>query len=1567
MSVFPEQLDTDLEIPRVDDEVSEISGDSINALRDAVFNIQKTLGISPQGNAPSLADRIASVIDSNGNIKSSALEGVGLVTLPIINSQISSTASIEESKLSLDFSTQSLRNAINSLLTDISSLQTSFSSISSSFIGHTNGTGSRHDGYDIDISEIAGLTATTVGDALNEYSTLFITGDETRPPHIDFSLPDDIKHAASYVSIDSSNFSTINSTSGTVQDALNSVDEEVLGQQEEHIDNFHSNGILKKINSGEFFNPNQRKVGPVNVSYSAGTTVAKIATVSSFPALGIEKGDILEIESGVDDEGTFRIQATGPRTGTETLGSLPELGADEVEVFHVFTTTESSTTGSIYKAASVSSESAPLACSVRTNNVLVDTIAILNPNAARVVSIGFNGTILGTDGYEINIEVGLDNGMVRGLTIPNVHYERLGSAPPSVVDARSVAERINAYVSHPAYGHHFPISAFRVGNELSIAHNLVGADYTLKVLDGYTGNRALGLDAYGADILDLDIAGNDSNLFNVNGISRSTLRTVVSGYATITGDSQTFALFNSDGSSVNPTNLGVRGGSVLHITGHPLLNVNGSYTLEDASTTDITLYETIPVVGVSTTFNVFITDSHVSLDQLFSGEDDLGLVEIFVDENGKILVNQRLTYEDTIGPELNIIGVSEGYPPSTVILRQNAIVGTTLRSFNIIADSVPGEVVTIDKDFLGTFKLYHPDNVSFINVKINSEISGEDDINVTVDDTLNLDETMRLCTLHFDKQHSITNVLDTRNFGNMGANQISDDFIEIYTQRPVSDLRSDGVVRGFDVMDIPYVDSPTGMMALPLKGGTAYVNGVRLVVQTQKVIVQSFDSSGNYLSGAVRIIGINDFGTIRAFDDSLNEILSDGYISSTEFGRILPLYKIRLDSVGIIDEVTDLRLFINNLDAKVDLVVDETNNIVGSFRSLPGALLYAENYPGSERLTIRIVNTVEPNRALVVPDGVSIIGGAPYGGDKHKIVNTLDLNDHFITLSGDNRLENVEVASETINMDGYLVAINGSNVNVEKCFLRFTDPVGLGSFTNGNDYAVGFESGATENVRVVNNRIDKVFAGIISPAGCDNLTIVDNTLTNIVGFGAETYGIFVGNVLNTVSGVDVNRNKIEVPSMPSGSDIMGIKVAASNAMGFVKIDNNIVNHEGGDTMTSGIHVEGAGSYEISDLTINNNFVRGIQLDSAEIYGIYVNDVMRADITDNTIRDVASVANSDTAFIKVDNDVQYSKVHNNTLSDGNALSGIDVWNSRNVSIIGNTIDGVGDETTGNFSTSTVFIRGNSPKAKVSNNILIASSSENSPFGIHWSAAGSQTQISNNILKANSAGLDSFTDYGIRFLGTNMDVTGNTVIDMLTASAIGISCGAAASNAKIIGNTIYGSLTKAIDTDTSTGCLISGNVVPDTDASNTGSSNLIGINRGLLDIVGVSIANGISRVDATNNWDFDGTARRWNHLVDGPIYFPLDNVPNGSRLVSVQVNGVRSSGSYTMTVYRKLVGTPYTATDIGNNSVSSGTDFTTVVSTSSEVIDHSTYTYMVEVDITGGAADDRIHGVFMNIRY
>ena len=176
MTTYPEALDSDLELPRTTDNVTELSADVVNSIRDAVIAIQGAIGISPQGQKASLTERINVSIDSNGFIKRSALESIGLVTLPITNAQVGATAGIEEDKLALDYNTATLKGLIDSMRIDLNGMQSGLATNTNSSSTHYLGLGNYHDGYHIKINSvgstgIAGLEAATVGAALNEIAS----------------------------------------------------------------------------------------------------------------------------------------------------------------------------------------------------------------------------------------------------------------------------------------------------------------------------------------------------------------------------------------------------------------------------------------------------------------------------------------------------------------------------------------------------------------------------------------------------------------------------------------------------------------------------------------------------------------------------------------------------------------------------------------------------------------------------------------------------------------------------------------------------------------------------------------------------------------------------------------------------------------------------------------------------------------------------------------------------------------------------------------------------------------------------------------------------------------------------------------------------------------------------------------------------------------------------------------------------------------------------------------------------------------------------------------------------
>src|SRR5579885_2108717 len=119
MSKFPSDFDDDTTLPFVNDNITDIGGEAINALRDAVFALEQNIGLGAAGTTPSVAARLGVAFNPDGTLKPSAITSLGLVTLPITDNQISATAQIAESKLRLDHRTQDLFNYIRDLSNDI--------------------------------------------------------------------------------------------------------------------------------------------------------------------------------------------------------------------------------------------------------------------------------------------------------------------------------------------------------------------------------------------------------------------------------------------------------------------------------------------------------------------------------------------------------------------------------------------------------------------------------------------------------------------------------------------------------------------------------------------------------------------------------------------------------------------------------------------------------------------------------------------------------------------------------------------------------------------------------------------------------------------------------------------------------------------------------------------------------------------------------------------------------------------------------------------------------------------------------------------------------------------------------------------------------------------------------------------------------------------------------------------------------------------------------------------------------------------------------------------------------
>lgn len=317
-SSYPGQFDTDVELPRVDDNISEIGGDAINSIRDAIFTIEKTLGVDPQGNTADLVTRINGVIDKNGALKAAALASKGLVTLPIVNSHIGVNAAIQESKLDLDYPTTELKASINSNVTDIDTLRTGFTVFVAQTVSHFNGTGNRHDGYDIDLASPI-RSSDNVETALNVVNNVFTAHEQSASG----------AHQASGISVNNE-FQNISATD--VQIALVELDNLSSGVTVELADTLHATAVARNVRGEMLKQGNLRDT-------TLAPTIFQTETIKATNILQVMRPNVARITSKNIDlralksgqSSVLRVYAGGVERGPLDINLVAILPTEDID------------------------------------------------------------------------------------------------------------------------------------------------------------------------------------------------------------------------------------------------------------------------------------------------------------------------------------------------------------------------------------------------------------------------------------------------------------------------------------------------------------------------------------------------------------------------------------------------------------------------------------------------------------------------------------------------------------------------------------------------------------------------------------------------------------------------------------------------------------------------------------------------------------------------------------------------------------------------------------------------------------------------------------------------------------------------------------------------------------------------------------------------------------------------------------------------------------------------------------------------------------------------------------
>lgn len=1017
MSSYPQAIDTDEQLPALTDGVSEIGTTAINSVRDAVLAIERAIGQNPQGNTASLVSRLARTLNEDGTIKAQALLAAGLVSLPITDAQISNTAGIKEAKLDLDVPTDSLQNQITSNDEDIAQLQKLNARIYNDFSQHIAGTAFLHDSFDVLLSRawnqahpgttppsFVGLTGYRVGDVLLELN------DNLRAHEAASAIG---AHKASNISVDGSGFVTISPNTDDVQEALTALDQSRNLEMIAHRDSMHANGFDNWANDSFRYSRNRKKVPHVAGDFQASVTVTNRNKVKftnvNLASARVSQGDVVVISDGYA-EGIYIIDDVGPRGA---VSAKPILTFDEVEATRAISGVDLITDGyvsaSIFGAASVPGLKTNLAPTIYQSTVL-DTIQLARPNSAKLVSLGIQPQLL-ANSQTLVLETGLDTGS-RTITVSNLRYDRAGpqSQPPTV---ETVSERINAVMKAAA----FPAAAYVIGDELMLGHNLDGyIGYSLTVHQSGTANTVLGFDGYGSGLVENTQLPTKTANFYVNGFDFNDLAPILRASGTASGTAINFP-------SADPVAAGVRVGHLLHVTRHPTVAKNGTYLVTGLNSSSVTVHTSIG----SGTFDVQVLNDSVPLAE-FASSGTQQLIEIFVDDQARTGYNLRLTCEAITG--LSVVNASDNALPGQYHLFCEATTGG--KNLSIQGNGVIGPFEFVPTGTVGRRQVYFPSNIETISVDVSATLgtSSFGGAALNVFQHIDEEEVLEICSVRSNGSNLTSDIVDKRLFGSLGLDELREDVVQAYVETPLVELRTSGIVRGFNELELNYSDFiyPSNSSQLIL-GGTSYVNGVRLDVPTRSIVFPIPASAVRY---TVCLNQLGDYVLLSETNYTLAQILAG------DAGALLPIRSVLHSGASgqsALSDSIDLRFFINNLDAKLEFVVDVTDSgsdMRGNFSTFEAALHHANSYPNSEKPRIKVVSRQPVD--IVFPSGSRDLT-LEIDGQIGNLVVDSNLR-VFSTSIGARSVSHISGAvivsgasvfeAENISVDGYLSVLTGS-------------------------------------------------------------------------------------------------------------------------------------------------------------------------------------------------------------------------------------------------------------------------------------------------------------------------------------------------------------------------------------------------------------------------------------------------------------------------------------------------------------------------------------------------------------
>lgn len=1024
-SKYPNQIDTSVELPHVRNNILQMGSEAINSLRSAVVNIEKTLGINPQG-APSqtLANRLDKSLDSSGNIKPDAISKLGILSGPITDRDVADSASIKESKIKLDYPTSLLYSEISGLFGEIKTILSQLIEINKTLSSHIDENAiNKHLARAIKLEEVfaqgSDVSTKSISETnMQEAIKSIISG------HINYSgqniSASNNSHTASQIYFDNSN---TDFSSNDIQSTLEEIDLFTDTSVKDHQDVLHGNVLLNNdygaLNLNNYNSEIIYNGDASGIRYNTNSDSQFASFSIPLSSIPVEKSDYIIAQVGGSDEKyqVNSVSTDGVSSSVEVFGTAVVDFNDDIV---------------IHKEEKKELPESSMLVSFINNPVLTskNIAEIISPNSTYVISDQLNYSRISPSSSNINIDVN-DKTYNISCYLPSASVQ----TPYTIVEAiNERASELDApFASTVTFknGYSEIIIYVRVPNSLDKIH-------TIKISRGSDdGIENLGF----ANIEDQIISGRFNNNYMINGLKysqfdhklKSSNLTISSGTNIIESPNQDLRL------------LKIKVNDVLHIYN---ASNSGSYIIKKITANQLTIDTTNSFIQEAGEPVFLILNNTVSLSsenfKKLSGTYKAMIGDIFLDHNNQAFVDNRLEYSTHVvsGDSLVKILDFKGYEESFT-LNIEAIDSNTIRIYidDIFYDlsnvenyelSISSSKIDVELDvwISNSYSIISYINSLGSNISMNCEMSSP----VSYESNLLVS---RFNYNNFSGRFSGGSKLYNKTLferGSISYKNISSMYKEKIIDTQFKELRSTGVAEGLEVFNIILNDDTS--FSIEMGRGVCYIQGKR--IEFGSIVI---DSSIQLASNDKLFVYIDSDGVVN-FEPASYSSSGNCYFSKNNESNLV-IATIEYDSVSA--KVFDLRTNISNIDKKsLGPIIVSKENGFGHVKTIKHAVGMAkrfyEVYKDLDSIDILLksgTHKIEVDTGLEYPSKVTTDFDSSFVDQT--LITSLAENglwiDFPVNIIGEGDSSKLEVIFKYSNLDGWGNGNASDKLIVQKGFL----------------------------------------------------------------------------------------------------------------------------------------------------------------------------------------------------------------------------------------------------------------------------------------------------------------------------------------------------------------------------------------------------------------------------------------------------------------------------------------------------------------------------------------------------